>query len=59
MRIRHPELNYNTEEVELIRAMFRIRIDLNTDPDPAFQVSMDPDLDRAPDSDQGFFMVKM
>jgi len=33
--------------------VFRIRIDLNTDPDPAFQVNTDPD------SDPGFFMTKM
>jgi len=31
--------------------VFRIRIDLNTDPDPAFEVNTDPD--------PGFFMSKM
>jgi len=35
--------------------VFRIRIDLNTDPDPAFWVN--PALD--PDSDPGFFMTKL
>jgi len=38
-------------------AVFRIRIDLNTDPDPAFKVDTDPD--PAPDSDPGIFMTKM
>jgi len=33
--------------------MFGIRIDLNRDPDPAFQVNIDPDLDPS------FFMTKM
>jgi len=33
--------------------VFRIRIDLNTDPDPAFEVNSDPD------SDSGFFMNKI
>ena len=32
--------------------MFRIRIDLNTDPDTAFQVNTDPD------SDPNFFITK-
>jgi hypothetical protein len=39
--------------------MFLIRIDLNTDPDPAFEVNTD--LDLAPDGDlyPGFFMTKI
>jgi len=37
--------------------VFRIRIDLNTDPDPAFEVNTDPAPD--PDLDQGFFATKM
>jgi len=37
--------------------VFRIHIELYTDPDPAFQVNTDPD--PAPDSDPGFFMTKM
>jgi len=35
-------------------AVWRIRIDLNTAPDPAFYVNTDPDLD----SDPGFFQDK-
>jgi len=40
-----------------IKSVFRIRIDLNTDPepDPAFKVNTDPD--PAPDPD--FLMTKM
>ena len=36
--------------------VFRIRIELTTDPDPAFQVNTDPDPDPdlIPDSDAGF-----
>ena len=37
--------------------MFRIRIDLNTDPDPAFWDNTDPAPD--PDSDPGFCIAKM
>ena len=36
-----------------IKYVFRIRIDLKTDPDPAFEVYTDPD------SDPGFFLTKM
>jgi len=36
-------------------SVFWIRIDLNTDPDPAFQANTDPALD----SDPGFFMTQM
>ena len=37
--------------------MFRIRIDLNTDPDPDPAFKVNTDLD--PDSDPGFYMTKM
>jgi len=38
-------------------AVFPIRIDLNTDPDPAFWVNTDPAPDS--DSDPDLFMTKM
>jgi len=41
--------------------VFRIRIDLNTDPDPALEVNTDPDptleVKTDPDWDPGFFMT--
>ena len=41
--------------------VFRIRIGLNTDPDPAFEVNTDPDSDPVfkvnTDLDAGFFMT--
>jgi len=46
--IQNPDSNPTLVQV------FRIRIDLNTDPDPAFEVNMDP----GPDLDPGFFMTK-
>ena len=41
--------------------MFRIRIDLNTDPDPdqAFEVNTDPDPAWDLDSDPGFFLTNI
>jgi len=43
--------------------VFRIRIGLNTDPDPAFEVNTDPDpafkVNTDPDSDPGYFMTKI
>jgi len=39
--------------------VFRIRIELNTDPDPAFLVNTDPDPAPNLDSDPRFFMIKM
>jgi len=42
-----------------LRPVFRIRIGLNTDPDPAFEVSTDPDpaFKVNTDPDPGFFMT--
>ena len=42
-----------------LEALFRIRIDLNTDPDPAFEVNTDLDLAPDGDLDPGFFMTKI
>jgi len=38
-------------------AVFRIRIDPNTDLDPAFEINTDSDRD--PDSAPGFFITKI